>query len=165
MCGLLFSVKAGDDLRQEQLASQFFTLAHRILKQTSLGSRAGLRYGRQGRRRMRSSVAEGGVVRSFIVSVVTVVVVVVDVVNVVVGCCCRCRCRCCCCNCNCCRCRCCCRCCCCCCCGLLLLLLLLISLLLFPVAVMMMVKVLCLFRCHRQCRFSRHRWSSTLPPS
>ena len=30
---LFFSVKAGDDLRQEQLASQFFTLAHRILKQ------------------------------------------------------------------------------------------------------------------------------------
>ncbi|CAM9282162.1 unnamed protein product [Pylaiella littoralis] len=36
-------VKAGDDLRQEQLASQFFALAHRILKQSLLHSRAGLR--------------------------------------------------------------------------------------------------------------------------
>ncbi|CAB1096719.1 unnamed protein product [Ectocarpus sp. CCAP 1310/34] len=36
-------VKAGDDLRQEQLASQFFALAHRILKQSPLRARAGLR--------------------------------------------------------------------------------------------------------------------------
>lgn len=38
------AVKAGDDLRQEQLASQFFALAHRILKQSPLRARAGLRY-------------------------------------------------------------------------------------------------------------------------
>lgn len=40
----MFAVKAGDDLRQEQLASQFFALAHRILKQSPLRARAGLRY-------------------------------------------------------------------------------------------------------------------------
>lgn len=40
---LMFAVKAGDDLRQEQLASQFFALAHRILKQSPLRARAGLR--------------------------------------------------------------------------------------------------------------------------
>lgn len=39
----VMAVKAKDDLRQEQLASQFFTLAHRILKESRLGSRAGLR--------------------------------------------------------------------------------------------------------------------------
>lgn len=37
------AVKAKDDLRQEQLASQFFTLAHKILRESPLGSRAGLR--------------------------------------------------------------------------------------------------------------------------
>ncbi|CAN0055344.1 unnamed protein product [Ascophyllum nodosum] len=36
-------VKAGDDLRQEQIAAQFFFLANSILQQSSLGNRAGLR--------------------------------------------------------------------------------------------------------------------------